>query len=58
MTDESVMDVRLPAGSSFVAVPDGARPRLWIEVNVEDGRLTFADVTELRTPRHASRGQE
>lgn len=42
------MDVRLPAGTYFVAVPDGARPRLWIEVNVEDGRLTFADVTGLR----------
>ena len=50
-TDEGVMDVRLSAGTYLVAYPDGNRPRFWIEVKIEDGRLTTADVTTLRAPR-------
>src|SRR5215475_2317796 len=36
-TDESVTDVRLPAGAYFVALPHGAEPHFWIQVDVEDG---------------------
>lgn len=45
-TDEEVTDVRLAAGTYFVAVPDGPRPEFWIEVKIQDGQLTEADVTK------------
>src|SRR5262245_22864493 len=56
-TDEDVMDVRLPAGAYFVALPHGAQPRFWIEVEVKEGRLTFADVTRVSSTRLSSEGQ-
>jgi hypothetical protein len=46
-TDESVTDVTLAPGSYLVAVPDGPSPGIWIEIRIEDGRVTEADVTKL-----------
>ena len=51
LTDENLTDVPLAAGKYFVAIPDGKQPRFWIEVNIEDGKLTIADVTTLHSRR-------
>ena len=46
-TDEGLMTVSLASGQYFVAIPEGRRPRTWVEVTIADGRLTEADVTEI-----------
>ncbi len=48
--DERVEDVHLDAGRYFVAVPDGAVPKLWIGIEIRDGLVTQADVTRLSKP--------
>lgn len=47
-TDGGLMTVTLTPGKYFIAIPDGHRPSIWVEVTIEEGRLTYADVTGLK----------
>jgi hypothetical protein len=42
--DEGVTTVSLPPGRYLLAVPGGRGARFWVEVTIEAGRLTEADV--------------